>query len=50
MQNVSVAIAIVLGVLTFALWLGGAVWFMSNLHQNWDENITKDRSYRTEDR
>ena len=38
MQNVSVTMGIVLGILTVAIWLGGAVWFLSDLHNQWKAN------------
>lgn len=41
MQNFSVTMGIVLGIVTVAIWLGGAVWFLSDLHSEWEAHTKK---------
>ena len=36
MQNFPVVLGVILGIMTVAIWLGGAVWFMSDLHTDWE--------------
>ena len=48
MQNVSVTMGIVLGILTVAIWLGGAVWFLSDLHNQWQANTNSVEAIKQE--